>query len=79
MPAATLIIGLALLLLALLGPRFGSRRANSNPAQREQRQATVLILRILAALIGMWLLFFSVAHLLHGHGRLAPSATHDQR
>jgi hypothetical protein len=30
----------------------------------------VLALRILAALIGLWLLFFSSVQLLHGHGQL---------
>jgi hypothetical protein len=36
----------------------------------DRRRTTVLILRILAAMIGLWLLFFSSVQLLHGHGHL---------
>lgn len=36
----------------------------------DQKLAAVLILRILAAMLGLWLLFFSIVQLLHGHGRL---------
>lgn len=82
-----IIIGIALLLVAALGPRFGLRGATrpatgvggTGSARPDQRRATVLILRILAALLGLWLLFFSTVELLHGHGHLPPSATHDVR
>ena len=42
------------------------------PARRhvDHRRAAVLILRILAAMLGFWLLFFSIVQLLHGHGQL---------
>jgi hypothetical protein len=73
-----ILVGIALLLMAAFGPGVGFRRI-TNPdldprkAARphlDQRRATVLILRILAAIIGLWLLFFSVAQLLSHHGRL---------
>ena len=78
MPLGLLIVGIALLLIAALGPRFGLRRAATLPKQ-DHRHATVLILRILAGLLGLWLVFFSAVNLLHGHGHLLPSATHDVR
>jgi hypothetical protein len=73
-----IIVGIALLLMAAFGPGVGFRRI-TNPdldprdaARRhlDQRRATVLILRILAALIGLWLLFYSIAQLLPRHGHL---------
>ncbi len=75
MVIARIIIAIALLLIAALDPRFGLGRS-TNP-KLDQRRATVLILRILAALLGLWLLFFSSVQLLHGHGHLPSSATHD--
>jgi hypothetical protein len=79
-----IIVGIALLLLAAFGPWIGvrpaaHRRTGSDalgqanaPAGRtgghDQRVATVLILRILAAILGLWLLFFSIAQLLHHQG-----------
>jgi hypothetical protein len=42
----------------------------SGVGHKDQRVAAVLILRILAAMLGLWLLFFSIVQLLHGHGRL---------
>jgi hypothetical protein len=73
-----IIAGFALLLMAAFGPGVGFRRiTNPNLDPRaaarghlDQRRATVLILRILAAMIGCWLLFFSIAQLLHHHGQL---------
>jgi hypothetical protein len=67
-----IIVGIALLLMAAFGPGVGFRRiTNPNLDPREaarphldHRRATVLILRILAAMIGLWLLFFSIAQLL---------------
>ena len=73
-----LIVGIALLLMAAFGPGVGFQRI-TNPdldpralARRrvDHRRAAVLTLRILAALIGLWLLFFSSVQLLHGHGHL---------
>jgi hypothetical protein len=73
-----IIVGFALLLMAAFGPGVGFRRiTNPNLDPRaaarghlDHRRATVLILRILAAMIGFWLLFFSIAQLLHQHGQL---------
>jgi multisubunit Na+/H+ antiporter MnhB subunit len=73
-----ILVGFALLLMAAFGPGVGFRRiTNPNLDPRaaakghlDHRRATVLILRILAAILGFWLLTFSIVQLLHGHGRL---------
>jgi hypothetical protein len=81
-----IIVGIALLLLAAFGPWIGVRpaarrrtgadavgqgnAASGRTGGQDQRIATVLILRILAAILGLWLLFFSIAQLLHRHGNL---------
>jgi hypothetical protein len=73
-----IIVGIAFLLMATFGPGAGFRRItnpNLDPlaaARRhlDHRRAAVLILRILAAMVGFWLLFFSIVQLLHGHGQL---------
>jgi hypothetical protein len=83
---ARIIVGIALLLMAAFGPGVGIRpaaRRRTGPdaigqgnaprirtGTRDQRMAAVFILRILAALIGLWLVFFSAVQLLHGHGQL---------
>ncbi len=81
MSAATLIVGIALLALGLLGPQLGSRGlyADGGPRPgRDHRQARVLILRLLATFAGAVLLILSLVHLLHGHGRLGPSDVQDK-
>ncbi|MFL6428867.1 MAG: hypothetical protein ACJ71S_11535 [Acidobacteriaceae bacterium] len=81
-----IIVGIALLLMAAFGPGIGlrpaaNRRTGQDAIQpvnaphgrtggRDQRMAAVLILRILAAMLGLWLLIFSLAQLLHHHGHL---------
>lgn len=68
-----IIVGFALLLMAAFGPGVGFRRiTNPNLDPRaaarphlDHRRAAVLILRILGAMIGFWLLFFSIAEVLH--------------
>ena len=73
-----ILVGIALLLMAAFGPGVGFRRITHpdldprEAARRhpDQRRATVLILRILAAMIGFWLLFFSIAQLLPHHSHL---------
>ncbi len=73
-----ILVGIALLLMAAFGPGVGFRRiTNPNLDPREaarrhvdQRRAAVLILRILAAMLGFWLLFYSIAQLLHHPGQL---------
>jgi hypothetical protein len=84
---ARIIIGIALLLMAGFGPGIGVRPAthrrtgpdavgqgNAAPGRsprRDHQVAAVLILRILAAILGLWLLIFSMVQLLHGHGHLS--------
>lgn len=81
-----IIVGIAFLLMAAFGPGVGLRPATHRGATpdaagqrnadlnraggRDQKVAAVLILRILAAMVGLWLLFFSIVQLLHGHGHL---------
>lgn len=91
---ARLIIGLALLLMAALGPYAGFGRAairrkveadsegraepGSGPGARQRidhRLATIFILRIAAAVLGAFLIVFSVASMLRGHGGLRPQET----
>lgn len=76
-----IIVGIALLLMAVFGPGIGIRPAahhrhgadaigqanadHTRTGARDQKMAAVLILRILAAMLGFWLLFFSIAELLH--------------
>jgi hypothetical protein len=79
-----IIVGIAFLLMAAFGPGVGLRPAtrrrvgqdslnavnapHSRTGRRDQQIAAVLILRILSAMIGLWLLIFSIAQLLH-HGQ----------
>jgi hypothetical protein len=81
-----IIIGIALLLMAAFGPGIGIRPAthqrrgadaigqgnadHAHTGGRDQKMAAVLILRILAAILGLWLLFFSIAQMLHHPGHL---------
>lgn len=78
-----LIVGIAFLLMAAFGPGLGLGRTTEPKAGNrhaghdhvDRRRTTVLILRILAAMIGLWLLFFSAVQLLHGRGHLPPPPT----
>lgn len=73
-----IIVGIALVLMAAFGPGVGFRHItnpNLDPLAAgkrhlDHRRTTVLILRTLAAIVGLWLLFFSIVQLLHGHGQL---------
>ena len=73
-----MIVGIALVLMAAFGPGVGFRRItnpNLDPLAAgkrhlDHRRAAVLILRVLAAMLGFWLLIFSIVQLLHGHGQL---------
>lgn len=76
-----IIVGIALLLMAAFGPGIGIRpathqrrgadaigQANADHGRtgtRDQKMAAVLILRIFAILLGLWLLIFSIVQVLH--------------
>jgi hypothetical protein len=61
----TLIFGGAILLTGLLGQIFGIRRGR--PAHPHDRLARTLVLTVGSAVVGLWLIAFSVAQLLHLH------------
>jgi hypothetical protein len=81
-----IIVGIALLLMAAFGPWIGIRPAthprrgadavgqgnadHAHTGGRDQKMAAVLILRIFAAMLGFWLLFYSIAQVLHHPGHL---------
>ncbi len=82
-----LILGVALVLMAALGPYFGvprvvphqgaARSPDGPPDQRAHaRAATVLVLRVGAAVLGAILIVLSCSQLLQGHGSLRPQDTH---
>jgi len=59
----TLIFGGVILLIGLFGQVFGIRRGT--PAHPHDRSARRLIVTIGSAVVGLWLVAFSVARLLH--------------
>ena len=61
----TLIIGGAVLLAGLLGQCFGIRRGN--PLHPGDKRAGKIIISVGSAVVGLWLMTFSLAHLLHAH------------
>lgn len=61
----TLIFGGAILLIGLLGQVFGIRRGL--PAHPEDRRARKLVVTIGSMVVGLWLVAFSAARLLHLH------------
>jgi hypothetical protein len=83
MPGVLLIVGCALLLMGLAGPGVGlrGRPAAGDAAapqfeRRHARQSRVLILRIAAAVIGLWLVAYAAAHLIHRHRDSLQPAIH---
>ncbi len=62
---ATLIIGAALFLIGVLGHSFGTPKRRE--AQPDEKRAGLFVLRIVAILIGAWLLIIGVANLIRGH------------
>jgi hypothetical protein len=56
--------------LGAIGHRNAALGTARGVKNRDQKLAAVLILRILAAMLGLWMLIFSLAQLLHGHGHL---------
>ncbi len=61
----TLIFGGVILLIGLSGQIFGIRRGN--PSHPHDRQARRLVMTIGSAVVGLWLVAFSAARLLHLH------------
>jgi hypothetical protein len=61
----TLILGGAVLIIGLLGQFFGIRRGE--PAHPDDRRMGRIVLTIGSTVVGLWLVFFSVAHLLRLH------------
>ncbi len=61
----TLIIGGAVLIIGLLGQVFGIRRGH--PAHPEDRRVGRIVITIGSTVVGLWLVAFSVAHLLELH------------
>lgn len=56
--------------LGVIGRRNAAPGTARGIRNRDHKLAAVLILRILAAMLGLWMLIFSLAQLLHGHGHL---------
>jgi hypothetical protein len=61
----TLLIGGAVLIVGLLGQFFGIRRGH--PAHPEDRRMGKLVVTIGSTVVGLWLVAFSVVHLLRLH------------
>jgi hypothetical protein len=61
----TLAIGGTILVIGLLGQIFGIRRGKR--ASPEDRRTGKIVLTIGSTVVGLWIVFFSVVHLLHLH------------
>ena len=61
----TLIVGGSILIIGLLGQTFGTRRGN--PAHPEDKRVGKIVVTIGSAVVGLWLVAFSVVQLLHLH------------
>jgi hypothetical protein len=59
----TLIVGGVILIIGLLGQMFGTRRGN--PAHPEDKRVGKIVISIGSAVVGLWLVAFSVVQLLH--------------
>jgi hypothetical protein len=57
-----LTLGVALFLAGIAGQIFGLRKRAARP---EDRRVKVLVLRIVSAVAGLWLVFFSISHAAH--------------
>ncbi|MGI8770823.1 MAG: hypothetical protein ACR2JE_05260 [Acidobacteriaceae bacterium] len=73
----TLFIGAVLFLGGVFGQVFGMRQRGQSA--RDQRRAGLFTLRIVAVIIGAWLLIFGISHALRGHGTVRPSDTQGVR
>lgn len=61
----TLIVGGGILIIGLLGQMFGMRRRS--PAPPEDKRVGKIVVTIGSAVVGLWLVAFSVVRLLHLH------------
>jgi hypothetical protein len=61
----TLLIGGAVLIIGLLGQIFGIRRGR--PVHPEDRRMGKIVISIGSTVVGLWLVAFSLVHLLHLH------------
>ncbi len=61
----TLIVGGVILLIGLLGQRFATW--HENPTHPADRRVGKIVLTIGSTVVGLWLVAFSVVHLLHMH------------
>lgn len=61
----TLVIGGTILVIGLLGQIFGIRRGTR--AHPEDRRMGRIVVTIGSTVVGLWIVFFSVVHLLHLH------------
>ena len=61
----TLIFGGVILIVGLLGQMFGIRRRN--PVHPDDRRVGKIVVSIGSAVVGLWIVAISAAHLLHTH------------
>lgn len=61
----TLITGGIILIIGLLGQIFGTRRGN--PTHPDDKRVGKLVVTIGSAVVGLWMVAFSAAHLLQLH------------
>jgi hypothetical protein len=61
----TLIFGGVILIIGLLGQMYGIRRRK--PVHPEDRRVGKIVVSIGSAVVGLWLVAFSAAQLLHMH------------
>lgn len=59
----TLIIGGIILAIGVLGQFFGLRRGN--PTHPEDRRMRTIVITVGSAVVGLWVVFFAVSHLMH--------------
>jgi uncharacterized membrane protein YedE/YeeE len=73
----TLIIGATLFFGGIIGQILflRSRRQAHQEERRDQRRAGRIVLRIVATIVGAWMLIYGAANLLRGHGSVPPSST----
>lgn len=61
----TLIVGGVILIIGLLGQFFGVRRGN--PTHPADKRVGKIVITIGSAVVGLWIVAFSVVRLLHLH------------